>query len=68
LRIVKACAALKRFDVSDENIKAILPKGVTSRKELTEEQAQEMAARLEGWLKNSHGVEPEVINGEVENG
>lgn len=64
MAVLDICQKLKVAGASDEQIKAKLPAGVTTRKELTEEQAIQLVRELTG-LYEALKPEPETHQGEV---
>lgn len=65
MELINVCKELAKHGVADEQMRTRLPKGVQSRKDLTEEQAQAVIQDFADWLSiftNTETVEGEVVN------
>jgi hypothetical protein len=66
MRLLNVCAELQKHGIDDEQMRQYLPDGVQSRKDLSEQQAVDLAEEFEAWLEvftNGQAVEGEAING-----
>src|SRR5262249_53952504 len=68
MALLKVCERLKAAKATDEQIKAKLPPGVTSRKDLTEEQAKQLVNDLQAlYFELTKLHSEEIREGEVVN-
>lgn len=65
MELIDVCKKLAAAGVEDEQMRAKLPAGVQSRKDLTEAQAQSALEEYRAWLE---ALESDAVQGEVVNG